>query len=290
MPQSQLLATPLPTQLAASSRVLVPALLMIAISGGATAADRCPDVSGKYGVTGFGNALGDALELLHARQAGSRDSGVELHGAVDDDLSVGVKSGSASVWSMNPVVVLRKGKDFDCRGGAIVFHPFTDTSRTTDDGSWYSGASTISLSMQGGELAIDVSFTGSERISLYSYESANVSIPRPGTRTTLKDAIRWPAYAEPVASVVATQVTPTAELAVRNQLTTPVLGNVRMGWVSAEKDGVEVTLNAPHSDDIAPFEERLRAAAIDYRMKQAPIWTNGAYYLVLVVQPGPRKP
>jgi hypothetical protein len=271
-------------------RSLMLASLMVAISGGATAADRCPDVSGRYSVTGFGTALGDALETLHARQAEFLDSGVELHGAADGDLGVGVKSGSTGAWSTSPVVVLRKGKDFDCKDGAIGFRPDTDTHRKTDDGTRYSGASTVSLSAQGGQLVINVSFSGSQRISLYSYESANVSIPRLGTRTTLKEVIRLPAYAEPVVPVVAKPVTPTAELAVRNQLTTRVLGNVIMGWVSAEKDGVEVTLNAPHSDDIAPLEERLRAAAIDYRIKQAPIWTNGAYYLVLVVQPGPPQP
>jgi hypothetical protein len=119
---------------------------------------------------------------------------------------------------------------------------------------------------------------------LYSRDSANVSIPRSGTRTTLKDAIHWPAYTDP-APVVATPITPTAELEVRNLLTAQVLGNVTMGWVSTEKDGVEVTFNAPHSDDIGSFEDRLRNAAIDYRMKAAPIWTNNAYYMVLVIQP-----
>jgi len=98
-----------------------------------------------------------------------------------------------------------------------------------------------------------------------------------------------PAYTDP-APVVATPVAPAAEFEVRELLTARVLGNVRMGWVSTEKDGVNVTLNAPTSDDIGPFEERLRNAAIDYRMKAAPIWTNNAYYLVLVIQPRHGEP
>jgi hypothetical protein len=226
------------------------------------------------------------LATTRASQAGFQDSGIELHGAVDGDLTVGAKSGRTGAWSTSPVLVLRKGQDFECEGGVLVFRPYTDTSRKADDGTWYAGVSTISLSPQaGGQHAIDVSFTGSQRTTLYSYDSANISIPRLGTRTTLKDAIRLPVYSDPVAPVVDTPVTPQAELEVRRLLTASVLGNVRMGWVSTEKNGVEVTLNAPTSDDIGPFEDRLRDAAIDYRMKAAPIWTNNAYYMVLVIQP-----
>jgi len=277
-------ATPLPNHSLVSLRFLVAASTLLAIGPRAYAASACPDVSGRYTITGFGKTLGDALATMRASQAGFRDSGLELHGVVDGELTVGVKSGRSGGWSKSPLV-LRKGTDFECEGGAVVFHPHTDTSRQGDDGNWYAGESTVSLSPQAsGELAIDVSFTGSQRITLYSYDSANVSVPRLGTRTTLKDAIRLPPYTDP-APVVATPAAPAAEREVRELLTARVLGNVMMGWVSTEKDGVNVTFNAPTSDDIGPFEERLRNAAIDYRMKAAPIWTNNAYYLVLVIQP-----
>jgi len=253
--------------------------------GSAIAAHPCPDVSGRYSVTGFSDALGEAMEVMQARQAGFLDSGVELHGATDGELTIGVKSGSSGVWSTSPVAVLIKGHDFDCKDGSLVFRALADTHRKPDDATWYKGASTISLSAHGGELAIDVSFTGRQRISLFSYESADISIPRPGTRTTLKDAIRWPAYAEPV---VVAPVPPTAEDSVRGLLTSQVLGNVRMGWVGTGAKGVEVTFNAPQGDDVAPFQERLRAASIDYTITVAPIWSNNAYCMELLIQPGQR--
>jgi hypothetical protein len=270
-----------------SSRAIAVAALLVAIGTRAHAAGPCPEVSGQYSVTGFGKALGDVLEAMQARQAGSRDSGVELHGAADGELTIGVKSGSTSHWSTSPVVVLQKGKDFDCKEGALVLHPHMDTSRKTDDGTWYGGASTISLSPKGGELAVDVSFTGSQRMSLYSYESANVSIPRPGTRTTLKDSILWPVYSEPTPPATTTPTEPTVVLAARKLLTAHVLGNVMLGWVSASAGGAKVTLTVPHSDDVTRFEERLRAASIHYRITTAPIWTNNAYYMALEIQSGP---
>jgi hypothetical protein len=279
-------ATQLPKILSAPLRSAILCSLLLVTRGHAMAADPCPDVSGQYSVTGFGKALGDVLQALQAEQAGFRDSGVELHGAADGELTVGVKSGSTGVWSTRPVVVLQKGKDFDCKGGALLFHPVADTSRKTDEGTWYEGASTISLSAGGhGELVIDVSFTGSERISLFSYESANVSVPRLGTRTTLREAIRWPAYSDPVPPVAKSSGESNGVADVRAQLTSAVLGNVILGWVGAGAAGVEVTLNAPHSDDIARFEERLRVASINYRITTAPIWTNNAYYMALEIQP-----
>lgn len=257
--------------------------MLLVIGRNADASSACPDVTGRYSISGFSSALGDTLDMLHARQAGFSDSGIELHGAVDGTLSVGVKSGRISAWSNGPVAVLSEGKDFDCTGGALVFHPHPSASRKADDGAFYSGSSRVSLSRGGGDLAINVRFSGSQRTTLYSYDSANVSIPRFGTRTTLNDTIRWGPYTEPVEPVVVK--VPKGELDVRGLLTSSVVGNVIMGWVSTEKTGVEVTFNAPHSDDIEPFEQRLHAAGIDYRMKRPPIWTNGAYYLVLVIQP-----
>ena len=118
------------------------ALLMI--GSRAYAASACPDVSGRYTITGFGKALGDALATMRASQAGFQDSGLELHGVVDGELTVGVKSGRSGVWSKSPLV-LRKGTDFECEGGTIVFRPHTDTSRQAD-GNWYAGLSTVSLS------------------------------------------------------------------------------------------------------------------------------------------------
>ncbi|MBK6376382.1 MAG: hypothetical protein IPF61_05280 [Xanthomonadales bacterium] len=168
----------------------------------AAGASGCPEVSGRYSIKGTGDrnwtALTEVLAALHATEAGYLDSGIELSGAADGTLSVGTKSGRLGHWSTQPAVVLHAGTDFECQNGRLVLSaPVTKATRKTDAGKWYEGVATASLSQgTNGELSISVRFTGSERISLYSYDSANVSIPKPGTRNTLTDSFSLPVYSD----------------------------------------------------------------------------------------------
>ncbi|MBK7012356.1 MAG: hypothetical protein IPH43_06595 [Xanthomonadales bacterium] len=186
--------------LRASFGMLVMLARLLAIVGwshlaSAAGASGCPEVSGRYSIKGTGDrnwtALTEVLAALHATEAGYLDSGIELSGAADGTLSVGTKSGRLGHWSTQPAVVLHAGTDFECQNGRLVLSaPVTKATRKTDAGKWYEGVATASLSQgTNGELSISVRFTGSERISLYSYDSANVSIPKPGTRNTLTDSL-----------------------------------------------------------------------------------------------------
>lgn len=267
--------------------VLLPAIVawtgLATASGGTT----CPDISGRYSVKGAGSARSDALVALHATQADYLSGGIELSGARDGTLSVGIKSGISDPWSTRPAAVLREGTDFECAGGWLVLTtPHKKATRKTDEGKWLEGQATTSLSrVANGELAIAVRFTGIERISLYSYESANVSIPKPGTRTTLGDTYRWPTYSDteslaPTAPAIAEIVRDT-----RERLTSVVLGRVMLSGLKPDGDGVLATLRATRSDEIVAFEDRLRAAAIPYETRVAPVWSNNTYYLELLIRP-----
>jgi hypothetical protein len=253
-----------------------------------TTSRDCPDLSGRYSVAGFSTALGDALKTLHATQAGFLDSGVELQGPANGELKVGVKSGHTGAWSSRPVAVLRDGQDFDCKDGSLVFKSaVASTHRKTDEGKWYEGSATIALSSLGDdELAIHVNFTGSERITLYSYDSANVSVPRLGTRTTLRDAIRWPAFADSDSMAKVEPAEPVEVLDVRKMLSAAVLGNVQVGGIKPSGNEVLATLRAPRSDDVTRLEDRMRAASIGYEAKVEPIWSNNAYYMEFLIWSG----
>jgi hypothetical protein len=272
-------------------RLRVPILLFLVSSASVNASDvfaasrACPDVSGQYSVAGFSTALSDALQILHATQAGFLDSGVELQGVANGELMVRLKSGHTGAWSSQPVAVLRETRDFDCINGALVFKtPVASTHRKTDEGKWYEGSATISLSALGkDQLAINVSFSGSERITLYSYESANVSIPRPGTRTTLRDTIHWPAFAESDSLAPAKPAEATAVIDVRKLLSVAVLGNVRIGGLKLDGDAVVATLKASRSDDVVRLEDRLRAASIGYETRVEPIWSNNGYHMEFLI-------
>lgn len=247
----------------------------------------CPNVSGRYSVAGLGSAMSDALAAMRAKQAGYFDSGVELSGAVDGTLSVWTKSGSRGGWASQPVAVLRAGTDFECAEGRLVFSTaVANATRKTDEGTWYEGVALTSLSPgANGELSIVVRFTGSERISLYSYDSANVSIPKPGTRTTLTDIYRWPAYSETDSLAPKMSEVPEAERVARQRLTPEVLGNVVIAGLKPRGDGTLAKLTVSRSKDVVALEDRLRAAAIVYETRVEPMWWNNAYHMEVLIRP-----
>jgi len=229
----------------ASIRWLLTAMMLSALAGrvgiatAATTAAACPDVSGRYNVIGHGSGLVDALAAMHAEGAGFLDSGVELAGAADGTLTVRTKSGRSGSWSSRPDAVLRAGTDFSCSGARLTFSaPVANASRKTEENKWYEGKSTVSLSrLADGALSVDVRFTGSERIVLFSYESANISLPEPGTRTTLGDSYLWPVFSDTFSLTPAEPVMPEAERLVRARLTSQVMGNVRLGGLKLSADG-----------------------------------------------------
>lgn len=263
-----------------------------ASAGTSAATSACPDVSGRYGVTGlnFGHlrsAIGDALAAMHGRDAGYLEGGIELSGAADGTLLVSTRSSRLVPWPSRPDTVLRAGTDFECSGGRLLFaRSGAKATRKTEEGKWYEGEAATSISrLANGELSIAVRFTGSERITLYSYESANVSVPKPGTGTKLTDTFRWPVYSDadplaPTTPVVADSVRDT-----RQRLTSQVLGNVVIAGLEPERNGTLANLTLSRSDDVVAFEDRLRAAAIVYETRGAPAWWNNAYHMQLLIRP-----
>jgi len=276
-----------------SIRWLVTAMILPALAGWAgipnasatTAA--CPDVSGRYNVTGLGSGLVDALAAMQAEGAVSLDSGIELSGAANGTLTVRIKRGRSGSWSARPEAVLRAGTDFNCSGGRLTFSPpVANVSRKTEDKKWYEGTSTVSMArLASGVLSVDVRFTGSERIVLFSYASANISLPEPGTRTTLGDSYLWPVFSDTFSLIPAEPVMPEAERLVRARLTPQLGGGVMLYELKLGGDGALAILKALSRNDVVAFEDRLHAASIVYETRSEPIEWDRKYHMELLIRP-----
>lgn len=258
---------------------------MLGLSGTAQAAPDCPDLAGHYRVDGFGPVLGDALEVLDLKMAGFLDSEVKITGRADTSLQFWIKSGKSSPMSTRPTRTLTRGLDYECAGASIVLKGLASSGRPGDSG-WLEGQSTVSLSRSGTGLGLAASFRGRERTTIYSYDSARVSIPKLGTAQTIGDAIRWPNISEP--KPVEYVPVPESEQvqAMRRLLTPSLLGGVNLGGLQDSGDRVLASLSARASDEVSAFEDRLRAAGIAYDVKRAPIWSNNGYSMQFLFAAG----
>ena len=248
----------------------------LGLSATAQAAPDCPDLAGHYRVDGFGPVLGDALQVLRLQMAGFQDSEVKITGSADTSLQFWIKSGRSHPMSRQPLRTLTRGVDYECEGAFIVLKGTATASRQTDEG-WLEGQSTIRLSRSGAGLGLGASFSGRQHTTIFRYDSARVSIPKLGTSQSVGGGIRWPHISEP--RPVEYVPVPDSEQvqAMRQVLTASVLGGVSLGGLQDSGDRVLASLNAPRSDDVLAFEDRLRAAGIRYDVKRAPVWSNNGY-------------
>ncbi len=257
----------------------------LGLNASAYAAQDCPDLAGHYRVDGFGPVLGDALQVLRLQMAGFTDSEVKITGHADTSLQFWIKSGRSSPMSSRPSRTLTRGVDYECQGASILLKGAASASRQTDQG-WLEGESIVSLSRSGAGLGLSTAFHGRERTTIYRYDSARVSIPKLGTAQRLGDAIRWPNISEP--KPVEYVPVPESETvqAMRRLLTPSLLGGVALGGLQDSGDHVLASLNAPRSEEVSAFEDRLRAAGITYTVKREPVWSNNGYSMQFVFGAG----
>jgi len=248
------------------------------------AAGDCPALDGHYRVTAFGPVLADAVTALGIPLAGFRDSEVKITGIDQDELRLWVKSGSSASMSGQPSRVLVLGVDFDCADGVLTLRQQVAATRKTDT-AFLEGRSSVSLTRQGSGLGLSSEFRGGERSTLFSYDSARISVPRLGTQQTLRGSIRWPGIDEPRAEQPRSGPAPESAtvLAARRQLDGLLGGNVRLGWLQDSGGRVRVSLSASRSEDVVAFEDRLHAAGVAYSVTRAPMWSNNQYAMELLV-------
>jgi hypothetical protein len=220
----------------------------------------------------------DVRRVLGVHAGAPVNSRVLIEGGPEDDLSVTVTPFNSKPYL---TAVLKRGVSFLCQDGRIVFTQLSYARRQSDKGT-YEGKATVRLGREkGGDLAFEITFSGSQSSTLYSYDSARVKVPIPFSSTILRDRVEWPAvrpFEEPVPE-------PPEVLAARAMLDDKVLGTVTLNTLRISGDGVRATLSARSNDDVARFEDRLRAASIPFEMK-GPRWNGAGYYeLELLVRP-----
>lgn len=282
-----------------SRRLLLPRLclaaLALAINAEVAAAELftrpqgvCPELAGHFRVTGFSHALADALERLRIRHAGFTGMEVKLGGRAEEGLKIWVREAGTGMTESQPTVVLQHGSDFTCKDGQIIFTSSEGAERRIEQ-DWYQGKSTVSLHRGNPRgLSIVVTFTGRQRTTLYSYDSARISLPKWGTGKTLTEVIRWPDITEPYTppkQAVAPPPEPKALISARRMLDSNLLGNVMLAGLAVSGDSVVATLNLRYSEDVVGLEDRLHAAAIPYKVKKSPRRSNNVYHMEILVWP-----
>jgi hypothetical protein len=162
-------------------------IMLFPISHAGLAADRdCPTFATRVQIAGDGSARADALNALNAGGAGQTGSELMLDGSAATGVGVWFRADGGN-RPRRPDLVLQHGTDFTCDTGWLVFARTVDAYRRIDE-QWYEGRSTVRLrpAVNGG-VDIAVAFTGSQRTTLYSYDSARISIPKPGTRRMIAE-------------------------------------------------------------------------------------------------------
>ena len=265
-------------------------VLLIALTAGTPAwAADCPALEGHYRVESFGPVLGDSVTALGLQMAGFRDSEVKITGSADQSLSFWIKSGLSGAMGRQPSRVLTRGVDYDCAAGVLTLRQSTPSTRQTDEG-YLEGRSTVSLTRSGAGLGLATEFRGGQRSTLYSYESARVSVPKLGTGRILREGIRWPGVQEPRPAAQRYEPVPESDQVrdLRRRLDGLLAGAVRIGGLDDSGTRVRASLSASRSEDVVAFEDRLREAGLVYTTARAPIWTNNQYFMEFVfgAEPG----
>ena len=266
------------------------ALLLVAAAAGPSAqAADCPALEGHYRVESFGPVLGDAVTALGVPMAGFRDSEVKITGSAEQSLSLWIKSGLSGAMARQPSRVLTRGVDYDCAAGVLTLRQSTPSTRQTDEG-YLEGRSIVSLTRSGAGLGLATEFRGGQRSTLYSYDSARISVPKLGTGRTLRESIRWPGIGEPRPAVQRYEPVPESDQVrdLRRRLDGLLAGAVRIGGLDDSGTRVRASLSASRSEDVVAFEDRLREAGLVYTTTRAPIWSNNQYFMEFVfgAEPG----
>lgn len=244
-------------------------------------AEVCPDIAGTYGLSGSGDLVNDARRTLGIHPGAPDNSAVRLEGDAQESLTVTVvRRGKESPYLP---VELKNGVHYLCKDGRLEFTAALNSRRPSEKGT-YLGSSKVRI---GGKrdigLDIQITFTGSQSSTLYSYDSARVAVPIPFSGTTLREQLHWGASS--LGDLVEPPPEPKEVQDVRALLDSKMLGAVTLFAVRANGDSVLARLSAHNKEEVARLEDQLRAASIPYEMK-GPRWVGSGYYeLELLVRP-----
>lgn len=260
----------------------------------ALAAPACPALAGRYRILGSGPAMvearqalaldgtfGDAVDLVIEATPDGRVLTLSQRLPTDPDRWLGARR------------TLSQGAEFVCADGSVVLGRRVPASRRTE-AAYLEGHTELRLRPGGGgALALELRFQGGERSTLYAYDSARVSVPKPFTGRTLVDTLSWPPSADtplppPPRSAVAERAQRAVEQAddaLRSRLR-ELIGRSMLGVIRDEPGGLRVQLRAMRTEDVVDTEDRLMASGLAFEVAREPQWYNGAHHSEILVRPG----
>lgn len=256
-------------------------LLCIFSSNFAYAKKQCPDLNGSYTANIVNPVFIDLSKSLNFSLFNISSGEIEVSGNTNSKLTF--------IWkekSQSPITVtdLKFNKDYKCDKGWIVFSSKVPASRNNVPGLYY-GNSILKLSKDDlyDGLKIESTFSGHEDITLFSYDSAHISISKFWGKKKLSNTIILDTAPNNSSK---REINPDSEIVVkvRKMFTDTVLNGIILAGLDEQASGVLVTLNAFKKSDVQSFETRLKNANINYQFKTEPIWTNNSYFLELLVK------
>ncbi len=262
--------------------------LLLGAAAAAHALPACPTLTGRYRVAGSAPELTEALQALGVPGGAEIDLVLESlgKGAV---LNLGTAPARVPDAPVSGLHMLTRGAEFDCRDGAIVLRQKVQAARKTASG-YLEGETTLLLSPgTQGVLLLDLEFRGSERSTIYSYDSARVSLPRPFTGRSLQVRMTWlPAARAPAPPSTPQPPNPAQRAAERQQdelraRLDSLLGRSMLGFMKSEEFGTRVQLRATRSADLLDTEDRLLASDLVYDVVREPGWYEGAHHSEIFV-------
>jgi len=275
-------------------------VLLLAV-GAAQAAPACPALQGRYRMTDAGaasteNARAPRQEALRALQLANGPGGA-LDLEIESDAGgqamtvrlIAAPGGSGRA-SPQPRATLVLGTHYDCVDGWVVMRSPVPAARRRE-AAYLEGSTRVALRPgSGGSLAFELRFSGVERSTVYSYDSARLSLPRPFSRRTQRDTLVWqpaheaaPPPPAPRPSEPSQRAAERAEQALRDRLS-PLTVGTRVGIVTPEASGLRVRLHAHRSEHVVATEDGLLAADLAYEVLREPRWSNNTWESEILVR------
>lgn len=289
-----------------------PVLLALLLAVGAVqAAPACPALQGRYRMTDAAaasteNARAPRLEVLRALRladgpGGARDLEIDADpGGRSMTVRLIAVPGGSGRSPPQPQATLALGTDYDCIDGWAVMRSPVPAARRME-AAYLEGATRVALrSGSGGSLAFELRFSGVERSTIYSYDSARLSLPRPLSRRTRLDTLVWlpaheaaPPPLPPRPPDPAQPAAERSETALRGRLNALMVGTT-VGAVTPEATGLRVGLRATRAEHVVATEDRLLASDLAYEVLREPSWSNNAWESEILVRtahgPGGARP
>jgi hypothetical protein len=270
-------------------------LLFLLAVGLVPSAIACPDLTGRYRI-GYKSGLepeayrGILTALRMTRRPGG-DLDLEISSSSDGrTMAVRLLASPTSptqTQQRQPHATLSFGADYDCKDGVVsLLAPFDD-GRKSDNG-YLEGTTVVSMRREsGGGLAFTLQFTGVQRSTLYSYDSARISIPLPFTRRRLVETAEvMPAHLAPPPPDPVKLARKRAEELTLDSLASKVRGltGASIGVKEAKAEGTLLYLRAGSTDQMLRIEDSLLTSDLPYEVVGEPYWAGSVYTFIILVR------